>query len=36
MFENITVKGGPLVLSTAAEVDQAQAALGIRFPSGYR
>ena len=36
MFENITVKGGPLVLSTAAEVDQAQVALGTRFPSGYR
>lgn len=36
MFESITVVGGPLVLSNAAEVDAAEAQLGIRFPSGYR
>jgi len=36
MFENITVTGSPLVLSTDAEVDQAQAVLGTRFPTGYR
>ena len=36
MFENITVIGGPLVLSTPAEVDAAEAHLGIRFPTGYR
>jgi hypothetical protein len=36
MFENITVIGGPLVLSTHQEVDAAEAHLGIRFPTGYR
>src|SRR5262249_5818960 len=36
MFENITVIGSPLVLSTPAEVDAAEAQLGIRFPTGYR
>src|SRR5215510_2865555 len=36
LFENITVIGSPLVLSTPAEVDTAQAHLGIRFPTGYR
>ena len=36
MFENITVIGSPLVLSTPAEVDAAEAHLGIRFPTGYR
>jgi hypothetical protein len=36
MFNNVTVVGGPLVLSPAAEVDAAEAQLGIRFPSGYR
>jgi hypothetical protein len=35
MFENITVIGGPLVLSTAAEVNVAEAQLGMRFPTGY-
>src|SRR5262245_48527290 len=36
MFDDITVVGGPLVLSTAAEVDAAEAQLGLRFPTGYR
>jgi len=36
MFENISVIGSPLVLSTPAEVDAAEAHLGIRFPTGYR
>ena len=36
MFENIAVIGSPLVLSTPAEVDAAEAHLGIRFPTGYR
>jgi hypothetical protein len=36
VFENVTVVGGPLVLSPPAEVDAAEAQLGIRFPSGYR
>ncbi len=35
-FENVTVVGGPFVLSPSAEVDAAEAQLGIRFPSGYR
>lgn len=36
MFESITVVGGPLVRSSAAEVDAAEAQLGVRFPTGYR
>jgi len=36
MFDNITVIGSPLVLSTPAEVNAAEALLGIRFPTGYR
>jgi hypothetical protein len=36
MFENITVIGSPLILSTPAEVDAAEAQLGMRFPTGYR
>jgi hypothetical protein len=36
MFETIVAIGGPLVLSTAAEVDAAEAQLGVRFPTGYR
>ena len=36
MFENVTVVGGPLVLSPPAEVDAAEAELGLRFPTGYR
>lgn len=36
MFENVTVTGGPLVLSQESEVDEAEAQLGIRFPTGYR
>jgi len=36
MFENVTVVGGPLVLSSQAELDEAEAQLGIRFPFGYR
>jgi hypothetical protein len=36
VFDNITVVGGPLVLSSPAEVDAAEAQLGIRFPTGYR
>ena len=35
-LDDITVVGGPLVLSTTAEVDAAEAALGLRFPIGYR
>lgn len=36
MFEQVIITGGPLVLSSAAEVDQAEAHLGTRFPGGYR
>ncbi|HUE70494.1 MAG TPA: SMI1/KNR4 family protein [Pirellulaceae bacterium] len=36
MFENFAVIGDQLVLSTPAEVDTAEAELGIRFPDGYR
>jgi hypothetical protein len=36
VFEKVTVVGAPLVLSPPAEVDAAEAQLGIRFPSGYR
>jgi len=36
MFENIQVVGEPLVLSSDAEVDSAEAQLGMRFPAGYR
>jgi hypothetical protein len=36
VFDNVTVVGGPLVLSPPAEVDAAEAQLGIRFPAGYR
>src|SRR5215813_13021365 len=36
MFDNVTPVGGPLVLSAPAEVDAAEAQIGIRFPSGYR
>lgn len=36
MFEQVTIVGGPLVLSDVAEVDQVEAHLGIRFPAGYR
>jgi hypothetical protein len=36
MFESVTVIGGPPVLATAAEVDAAEARLGLRFPNGYR
>jgi hypothetical protein len=36
VFEKVTVVGRPLVLSPPAEVDAAEAQLGIRFPSGYR
>jgi hypothetical protein len=36
VFDNITVVGGPLVVSSPAEVDAAEAKLGIRFPTGYR
>jgi len=36
VFEKVTVVGGPLVLSPSAEVDEAEAQLSIRFPSGYR
>ncbi len=36
MFENITVVGGPCLLSTPDEVDAAEAELGARFPTGYR
>jgi len=36
MFDNVTVVGGPLVLSAPTEVDAAEAQISIRFPSGYR
>src|SRR5262245_28279807 len=36
MFDNVAVVEGPLVLSALAEVDAAEAQIGIRFPSGYR
>ena len=36
MFEDVTIVGGPLVLSPPEEVDAAEAQLGIRFPTGYR
>ena len=36
MFDQIVIAGGPLVLSPPAEVDAAEAELGIRFPTGYR
>jgi hypothetical protein len=36
VFENITVVGGPLVLSSPTEVDDAETQLGSRFPTGYR
>ncbi|MGL4420138.1 MAG: SMI1/KNR4 family protein [Gemmataceae bacterium] len=36
MFAKVKVEGGPLVLSSQAEVDAAEAQLGIRFPAGYR
>jgi hypothetical protein len=36
MFENVTIAGAPLMLSTAAEVTLAELQLGIRFPAGYR
>ena len=36
MFENVTVIGRPLVLSSPAEVYAAEAQLGVRFPTGYR
>jgi hypothetical protein len=35
MFENIRVIGEPLILSSGADVDAAEAHLGIRFPTGY-
>jgi hypothetical protein len=36
LFSNVTVVGGPLVLSSPIEVDAAEAQLGIKFPEGYR
>jgi hypothetical protein len=36
VFDNVTIVGGPLFLSSPAEVDAAEAQLGIRFPTGYR
>jgi hypothetical protein len=36
MFDNIRVIAGPLVLSSPADVDEAEAQLGFHFPSGYR
>jgi SMI1/KNR4 family protein SUKH-1 len=36
MFENITVVSGPVNRSGPAEVDAAEAQLGITFPLGYR
>lgn len=35
-LEEIKIVGGPLFLSTHAEVDQAEEEFGLRFPSGYR
>jgi hypothetical protein len=36
VFDNITIVGGPLVLSSSAEVDAAEAELSLRLPTGYR
>ena len=36
MFDNVTIMGSPLFTSSHAEVDEAEAKLGIRFPTGYR
>jgi hypothetical protein len=36
VFDEVTVVGGPLILSPPAEVDAAEAQLRIRFPTGYR
>ena len=36
MFEDVIVAGGPIAPTPSAEVDEAEARLGIRFPSGYR
>ena len=36
MFENVMTIGGPLLLSSNAEIDDAEARLGIRLPTGYR
>ena len=36
VFENVTVVGGPLVLSSQAEVDAAESELGLQFLYGYR
>ena len=35
-LDAITVSGGPPILSTPAEFDEAEAHCDIRFPSGYR
>lgn len=35
-LEDISVVGGPLVLTTSEEVDAAESQLGADFPSGYR
>ena len=36
MFENVSVTGGPLGLSSTAEVDAAEVHLGVHFPTGNR
>lgn len=35
-LDDITVVGGPLVLSTNSEVDASEDNLGVNFPAGYR
>jgi len=36
LYENVTIVGGPLVLSLEVEVDAIETQLGMRLPSGYR
>jgi len=36
MFDTIKTTGTPLILSSVAEVDAAEAKIGARFPLGYR
>jgi hypothetical protein len=34
MLDNVIINGWPLILSTPAEVDEAEAELGVCFPDG--
>ena len=36
VFDSIKVVGGPVATSTLAEVEEAEALLGMKFPIGYR